>query len=98
MRARTLVLLATTSLACSLLGAGSAVAAAPGNDNYLASLQMVEGDAVPREFRHEVDTTEATTQGDLFDPNRDGIPFGGAEPEATRCGAAQYGKTVWYDF
>jgi hypothetical protein len=44
-----------------------------------------------------VDTTDATTQTDLFNPNRDGQPFGGAGPENTVCNGTPFGKTVWYD-
>jgi hypothetical protein len=39
------------------------------------------------------DTTNASVQGDVFNPPRSGGP---AEP--TECGGAGYGKTVWYDF
>jgi hypothetical protein len=80
-----------------LVGAAPALAAAP-NDHYLASLQMQDGDAVAREFRDTVDTTAASVQADLFNPNRDGLPFGGSGPEPTTCSGASYGRTVWYDF
>lgn len=45
-----------------------------------------------------VDTTEATTQSDLFDPSREGAALGGAGPERTSCGQTSFGKTAWYDF
>jgi hypothetical protein len=79
---------------------GSAFAAAPANDNYLSSLRINAADgSLPPEFTDRVDTSEATTQADLFNPNRDGVPFGGAPAEQTSCpGAPAYGKTVWYDF
>ena len=86
-----LVVLASLSLAAT------AEAAPPPNDNYLSSFQMGDGDRVAREFRDVQNTTEATTQPDLFNPNRDGRPFGGGGPESTQCGATSYGKTVWYD-
>ena len=50
-----------------------------------------------REFTATTDTTEATTQADLFNPSRDGAPLGGAGPENTTCKGAPFGKTVWYD-
>jgi hypothetical protein len=81
-----------------LLGAAPAVAAPPPNDNYLASLQMQDGEAVAREFRDTVVTTEATVQADLFNPNRDGLPFGGSGPEPSSCAGVGFGRTVWYDF
>ena len=34
-----------------------------------------------------------------FNPNKDGLPFGGGPAETTTCPAApSFGKTVWYDF
>ena len=54
----------------------TAAAAPPPNDNYLASTTISS-----QEYRDSVDTTEATTQPDLFNPNRDGLPFGGGDPE-----------------
>jgi hypothetical protein len=76
----------------------TAQAAPPPNDNYLASFQMSDGERVAREFRDQQNTAEATTQADLFNPNRDGQPFGGGGPETTTCGPTSFGKTVWYDF
>jgi len=78
--------------------APSALAAPPRNDNYLSSLQMMEGDRVMRQFSEVVNTTEATVQADLFNPSRDGLPLGGGGPESTSCGATSFGHTVWYDF
>jgi len=72
----------------------SAMAAPPPNDNYLASTTIAG-----EEYTDSVDTTEATTQPDMFNPNRDGLPFGGGDPEPTSCGGASpFGKTVWWDF
>ena len=39
----------------------------------------------------------ATTQSDLFNPDRNGLPFGGAGPEPLTCQGITYGKTIWYD-
>ncbi len=87
-------------LSCALLalGAAPAFAAPPPNNNYLASLQMQNGEAVAREFRDTVVTTEATVQADVFNPNRDGLAFGGGGPEPSSCSGVSYGRTVWYDF
>lgn len=72
----------------------TAAAAPPPNDNYLASTTIAA-----EEYTDTVDTTEATTQPDLFNPNRDGLPFGGGDPEPTSCGGASpFGKTAWWDF
>jgi hypothetical protein len=98
MRLTRLHLLTLATTAWLGLTAGSAFGAPPVNDNYLSSLRMVEGDAVSREFAHAANTSEATTQDDLFNPSADGIEFGGAGPEDTSCGGVEYGKTVWYDF
>jgi len=76
-----------------------ALAVPPENDNYLASTAINEtGRNVPSTYTNTVDTTDATTQTDLFNPNRDGQPFGGAGPEKTVCNGTPFGKTVWYDF
>ena len=78
-------------LALALAAAPPALAVPPANDNYLGSVGITGSQTV--------DTTEATTQADLFDPNRDGLPFGGSGPEPLSCPVApSYGKTVWYDF
>jgi hypothetical protein len=72
----------------------TAAAAPPPNDNYLGSTTISSA-----EYRDTVDTTEATTQPDMFNPNRDGLPFGGGDPEPTSCGGASpFGKTAWWDF
>ncbi len=84
--------------AAALAGPPAANAAPPLNDNYLASTRMANAGAVKRTFSEVVDTSGATTQTDLFNPDRDGLPFGGGPAENTRCGAVQFGATVWYDF
>src|SRR4051794_10665509 len=70
----------------------AAFAAAPANDNYLAS-QPVESSP----FQVTVDTSEATTQLDTFNPNREGQPLSGGDPENLSCKGVTFGKTVWYD-
>ena len=66
-------------LAAAGLAATPALAAAvpPANDAYLASAPVDVAD-----YKANVDTTEATTQPDLFNPTRDGAPLGGAGPRA----------------
>lgn len=92
--------LAVVALLIAVTPVAPAQAAPPRNDNYLASLRINDGTgALPARFGETVDTTEATTQPDLFDPSRDGQPFGGSGPEPTSCAeAASYAATVWYDF
>jgi hypothetical protein len=72
--------------------ASSAAAAPPSNDNYLASAPIDRP-----VFSVNVDTTEATTQPDLWNPNRDGLPLGGGATENTACRGTIFGRTVWYD-
>jgi hypothetical protein len=81
-------------LTCAAFAAVPAVAAAapPPNDNYLASTTIASSP-----FSDVQDTTEATTQTDLFNPSAQGQPLGGAGPESTTCGGAPIGRTVWYD-
>lgn len=86
-------LLALALATAGLAGAPAlASAAPPANDNYLASAPVDVAD-----YRATLDTSEATVQSDLFNPNRDGLPFSGAEPENTTCNGVSFGKTVWYD-
>ena len=89
--ARLLFAAALTAAACASAPA-LASAAPPVNDNYLSSLPV---DQV--EFTATTDTTEATTQPDLFNPNRDGQPLGGGAAEPLTCKGTPFGKTVWYD-
>jgi hypothetical protein len=70
----------------------TASAAPPPNDNYLASTTIASSP-----FTNVVDTTEATTQTDLFNPSKEGQPLGGAGPESTSCNGTPIGKTIWYD-
>src|SRR3954447_6225839 len=89
--ARLLFAAALTAAAC-VAAPAAASAAPPVNDNYLSSLPV---DQV--QFTATADTTEATTQADLFNPNRDGQPLGGGAPEPLDCKGTPFGKTVWYD-
>lgn len=94
-----LIACSSVGLAIAALAATSpAQAAAPTNDNYLASTQMMEAGAVMRSFSQVVDTTAATTQPDLFNPDREGMPFAGGAAETTSCRGVPFGATVWYDF
>jgi hypothetical protein len=70
------------------------LAVVPVNDDYLKSTTINRPDTrVPREeVKDSVDTTEATTQSDLFVP----AATGGGQ-ETTTCRGRSYGKTVWYD-
>ena len=79
--------------------AGPAFAVPPANDNYLQSTKLNDENtgALPLTVQDTQNTLEATTQTDLFNPDRNGLPFGGGQAEPTRCGAATYGNTVWYD-
>jgi hypothetical protein len=69
-----------------------AIAAPPLNDNYLASTSIASSP-----FSEAIDTSEATTQPDLFNPSAQGQPLGGDGPENTTCNGVSFGKTVWYD-
>jgi len=93
---RTSLLIAALVLALP----ASAAAAPPPNDNYLSSTTINRQDgSMANEYLDSIDTTEATTQPDLFDPNREGLPFGGGDPEPTTCAdGTSFGKTSWWDF
>lgn len=93
-----LAALALTAAAAGALAPGAARAAAPVNDHYLAST-IIRDDkgGFPREWTGTADTSEATTQSDLFEPNREGQPLGGGAPEPVTCGGTTLGKTVWWD-
>lgn len=80
--------------------------AAPGNDNYLSSWIIPGVSTIPMHRSvAEVswslpggeDTTAATTQSDLFDPDSSGLPFAGGGPEPLECDGTSYGNTVWFD-
>ena len=92
-------LLASAAVALLAVPA-SAAAAPPPNDNYLASTAINRpGGSMMRSYDDTVDTSQATTQPDLFDPNRVGQPLGGGDPEPTTCpDGTSYGKTAWWDF
>jgi hypothetical protein len=92
-------LLASAAAALLALPA-SAAAAPPPNDHYLASSTINRADGtMMRTYRDGVDTSEATTQPDLFNPNREGQPLGGGDPEPTSCpGGTSFGRTAWWDF
>jgi hypothetical protein len=94
------LVLSAAACAAVLAVPASAAAAPPPNDNYLASTRIVSSDGgMPREFRDRVDTSEATTQPDTFNPNSQGQPFGGGDPEPTSCAdGTTYGRTAWWDF
>ena len=94
--------LAVAGMTCAAALAVPAVAAAvpPPNDNYLASTSISDSQRpLGKSFKDAVDTTDATTQSDLFDPDMNGQPLGGDGPEPTSCpGGTTYGKTAWWDF
>ena len=91
--------LSGTACAAALAVPAVAAAAPPPNDNYLASTSISDSQRpLGREFSDSVDTTEATTQADMFNPDKDGLPLGGGDPEPTTCGSTSYGKTAWWDF
>lgn len=89
-------------LGCWLTPVASfASAPPPPNDNYLASTRILQVESTG--MRHTVfddiqpDTSGATTQPDLFNPDSSGLPFAGGGPEPQTCAGTAYGKTVWYD-
>jgi hypothetical protein len=90
---RLLFAAALTAAAC-VSAPALAAAAPPDNDNYLGSTRILLGNP---EVTTAFDTTEATTQPDLFNPNADGQPLGGGPAEPATCNGVAYGKTVWYD-
>jgi hypothetical protein len=99
----TVIRLAVSGLACAaaLTCPALAAAAPPPNDNYLASTSISDTQRpLPPEYSDSIDTSEATTQSDLFNPDKDGLPLGGGDPEPTSCapGGPAYGKTAWWDF
>jgi hypothetical protein len=73
-----------------------AFAVVPNNDDYLKSTPINRADTrlTREEVKAVVDTTEATTQPDLFAPE---VASGGGGPENTLCNGRAFGKTVWYD-
>jgi hypothetical protein len=95
MRPARLLFVAAVTTAAFAGAPALAAAAPPANDNYLASIPMALNATTPTTTI--VDTTEATTQPDLFNPNRDGQVLGGGDPEPLACKGVAIGKTVWYD-
>jgi hypothetical protein len=81
--------LAATVAAILATGA-TAYAAAPANDDYLASTPILT-----ERYHDTVDTTGATEQPNIFNPGRNP---GEAKAEPLACDGQSYGKTVWYDF
>lgn len=85
--------------ACWAVPAIAADPAPPINDNYIDSLEFnkpghgLNGTATLTFFKNGQDTTQATTQADIFNP-----PSSGGPPENTQCRGTNYGKTTWYDF
>jgi hypothetical protein len=96
---RSSVALCALMLCWPLAAAQSAAAAAPPNDNYLASTILANPSTSKtlRHFHQVVDTSQATVQSDLFSCDKDGQPLGGDGPEPTTCSGVSYGNTVWYD-
>jgi hypothetical protein len=95
---RSLLVAALTAAALTATSA-PALAVPPLNDNYLQSTKLnEEGTTLPAVINDSADTTDATTQSDLFNPGPDGQPLGGDGPENTQCNGTVFGKTVWWDF
>ncbi len=93
------LLIAAAATAAFTATAAPALAVPPLNDNYLASTALNEkGTTLAPVLTDSVDTTDATTQADLFNPGPDGQPLGGDGPENTQCNGTPFGKTVWWDF
>lgn len=63
-------------------------------DNYLEGVTLNGRDGRLLSSGDTVDTSNATTQADLFVPGGTAI----GAPEPTSCNGTPYGKTVWYDF
>ena len=74
--------------------------APPPNDNYLASTiipaAQTTGTGIAR--YHDVENiTNATTQGELFNPEQNGLKLSGGGREPLTCEGHRYGRTIWYD-
>src|SRR5450432_3532231 len=72
---------------------------APINDSYLESLVITQASTTGQGgIYHDVeDTSLATTQNDLFDPDPFGTVTSGGGREPTSCDGRSYGNTIWYD-
>lgn len=101
MRGYKYVVLPLVALCCWICaGSADAQPAPPLNDNYLASTIIPQAATTGFQlatYSDTQDTTSATTQTDLFNPDRSGLPFGGGGPEPLTCNSVTYGNTVWYD-
>jgi hypothetical protein len=90
-----------TGLLAFLVAAPASLAATPPpNDNYLASTivpQFSTTGSKPMSYQSVINTTAATTQADLFNPEASGMPFSGGGPEPLTCDGSSYGNTIWYD-
>lgn len=91
------------AVAASFLSGAAAASAAvppPANDAYSQSTVIPQGQTTGTHattFTDQVDTTSATVQSDLFNPDVHGQPSSGGGPENVTCHGASFGKTVWYD-
>jgi hypothetical protein len=94
-------LVALTAVSAALaLPSFAAAATAPDNDDYLLSSVIASAQTrgvKETTFTDSVDTTAATTQSDLFNPDPFGSVNSGGGAEPTNCEGVPYGKTVWYD-
>jgi hypothetical protein len=84
----------------ALIAPSVALADPPSNDAYLNSDIIVQSQTTgmkPQTLNTFVDTTDATTQADLFNPDPGGPVTSGGGAEPTSCLGVPYGKTVWYD-
>jgi hypothetical protein len=75
------------------IGPAAYAAAAPANDDYLASTPILT-----ERYADSVDTTEATEQANLFDPAPESRAARSPQAEPLTCSGQAYGRTVWYDF
>src|SRR3978361_2089715 len=89
-------LIAALAVFVALLVPAVAFAVVPNNDDYLKSAPINRADTrLPREeVKAVVDTTEATTQPDLFAPE---VAGGGGGPANPLRNGRSFGKTGWYD-
>jgi hypothetical protein len=100
LRSRPRLIAALTIVVLGMAAAPAAAQSPPPNDNYLASTIIPQGSTKGMTlvgYRDTETLTDATTQGDLFNPERSGLPFAGGGPEPLTCGSAGYGQTIWYD-
>ena len=91
--------LGAVGLLCAAPAVGQTPAPPP-NDNYLESTIMPQSETTGMTavtYTDSENTTSATTQSDLFNPDQNGIPFAGGGPEPLTCKGYTFGTTVWYD-